>query len=481
MLSDKLLSLLSTFSKVERNRFRKYLLSPYLNDQPDATRLFDLLDETLRKDDALATALSKEQVWKTLYPGRKFDDAHLRRLTSDLNQLALRFMVAEARNADPLGEALELQKVLEKPPLKKHLAGAERQLHKLIEEPEAQSSEFLLARFKMHHHVFSRATKVVGTIGYGDKLAAADFHLECFYLLQKLQYYILWVQFSGVRATEKTVPLMSGFWEYLEDERFRDIPLLSIYRRIILCFTKADEVEHFHSLLTDLSKYSNQLSKEDLRECYHIAQNYCALKISKGRIEYYSQVFQVFKKMMQEDILLEGENLSEGMFKNIISASLGVGEFEWAEQFIEQYAIYLPANARENARSFNLAYLYFHQKKFDKVVQLLQGIEYRDIAYALGSKQMLLRTYYETNEFLVMDSLIDSFRIFIRRSKLMTKNLKREYNNLLNFLRVITSLNQYDRRGIALLKKKIAETQYLNSKKWLLEKIAEKESSFSTK
>ncbi len=240
MLSDKLISLLSTFSKVERNRFRKYLLSPYLNDQPDATRLFDLLDETLRKDDATAAALSKEQVWKTLYPGRKFDDAHLRRLTSDLNQLALRFMVAEARNADPLGEALELQKVLEKPPLKKHLAGAERQLHKLMEETEGQSTEFFLAQFNMHHHVFTRASKVVATIGYGDKLATADYYLECFYLIQKLKYYVAWLQFSGIRATEKIVQLIPGFWEYIEQlpntpmrEAPREMPVLEKKARVV--------------------------------------------------------------------------------------------------------------------------------------------------------------------------------------------------------------------------------------------------------
>ncbi len=475
MLSDKLFSLLTAFSKVELNRFRKFLLSPYLNEQEDATRLFDLLDEALRKKEKTDFLLSKTAVWAALYPDKKMDDAQLRRLFSDLTQLALRFMAAEMRSADARAEALDLQKALDNPRLTKHLAGVERQLLRLFDQTERHSTDFFLAQFKMHHHVFVRASKGVTTIGYGDKLAMADHYLECFYLIQKLKYYVAWLQFSGIRATEKIVRLLPGFWENMDDERYAAFPLLAIYRRIAACFTLPDDVQHFYGLLNDLDIHSKNLTKEDLQECYHIAQNYCALKISQGRLEYYREVFQIFQKMIHEGILLENEHLSEGMFKNIITASLGVGEFQWAEQFIETYAIYLPSAARENARSFNLAYLYFHQKKFDNVVRLLQDIEYSDIAYALGAKQMLLRTYYETNEVMAMDSLIDSFRIFIRRSTMMTKNLKREYNNFLSFLRIIATLNQQDKSGTDGIKKKIAEAQYLNSKKWLLEKLAERE------
>jgi hypothetical protein len=473
MLSDKLLSLLSAFSKVERNRFRKYLLSPYLNEQPDATRLFDLLDETLRKDAAAASLLTKEAVWKTLYPGRKFDDPHLRRLASDLSQLALRFMVAEARNADPLGEALDLQKALEKPALKKQLAGAERQMQRLFEETAGQSTEFFIAQFRMHHHVFSRATKVVGTIGYGEKLATADFYLECFYLIQKLKYYVAWLQFSGIRATEKTVQLMPGFLEYLEEERFRDVPLLNVYRQVVKCFSAQEEEWHFNELLEDLDQYADRLTKENLRECYHMAQNYCALKINQGRTDYYLIFFNLQKKVVQLDILLEDGALSEGVFKNMITIGLRVGEFAWTEQFIEEYYPFLPSNIRENARTFNLANLYSHQKNHNKVIELLSNVEYSDIVYTLGAKLILLRTYFESNENLALDSLMDSFRIFIRRNKQISKSLKREYINFLNFLSKLSNTSGGRKKDVILLKKKITETQSVISKKWLLEKIDE--------
>lgn len=473
MLSDKLLSLLNSFSKVELNRFRKYLLSPYLNEQPDAVQLFDFLNATIRKADSDVTELTKLAVWKTLYPGRKFDDAHLRRLSSDLSQLAMGFMVAEARKNDPLNESLDLQKVLEKPQLKKQLVSTERQIFRLFDETPGQSSELLLAQFRMHHRVFSRASKVVATIGYGDKLSTADFYLECFYLIQKLKYYVAWLQFSGIRATEKVVPLMPGFWEYIEDDRFRDVPLLTVYRKVVKCFSEQEEEKHFTGLLEYLENQAPRLTEENLRECYHMAQNYCALKINQGRTDYYSIYFNLQKRVVQLDILLENGELSEGVFKNIITSGLRVGEFAWTENFIQEYHPYLPSNIRENARIFNLANLYSHQKKHDKVIELLNNVEYSDIVYTLGSKLILLRTYYESKETMALDSLMDSFRIFIRRNKQMSKSLKREYINFLTFLSKLTAVGVERKKEMLALQKKVTEAQYVTSKKWLLEKINE--------
>ncbi len=472
MLSDNLLSLLTSFTKVELNRFRKYLLSPYLNEQPDATRLFDFLNESIRQDMDV-TQLTKAMVWETLYPARKFDDAHLRRLSSDLSHLAMRFMVAEARNNDPLNEALDLQKVLEKPLLKKLLASTERQIFRLFDETPGQSSELLLAQFRMHHRVFSRASKLVAITGYGDKLSTADFYLECFYLIQKLKYYVAWLQFSGIRDTEKVISFMPGFWEEINSERFKNIPFITVFSRVVLCFTEPNNESHFQQLLIDLDKQAGNLPKEDLRECYQIAQNYCALKVNQGQTDYYPIFFRVLKKTVLLEILVENNHLTEGVFKNMVTISMWVGEFAWAENFINEYAAYLPAPIRENAKRYSLANIYFRQKKHAEVIDLLQNVEYNDIVYALGSKLILLRTYYETNESLALESLMDSFRIYIRRNKLISKNQKREYNNFLNFVKKLTYLNTFDSNAISKFKNLVTESSSNMPKKWLLEKIDE--------
>lgn len=475
MFSEKLISLLQTFSKYELNRFRKFLLSPYLNDQEDLTRLFEVVNEVLRKDESVWSGLDKQTVWKNLYPRQKFDDAHLRRLTSDLTQSALRFLVEEARKQDPLAEALELQKVLEKPELQKHLSGVERQIKKQLESASGQSTWYYLSQFRLHWNQYNRASKVVATADFMEKLLPADQSLEYFYAVQKLKFYVAWLTFRGFRSTEHKLPIMPGFWEYLAQPKFDEIPLISIYQDVIRCMTEPDKEIHFETLMVNLEKFADKLAKEDLRECYQIAQNYCAFKLNQGRIDYYPIFFRTIKNTIQLGVLLENEQLSEGVYKNIITVSLGSGEYEWAEKFIEDYYVHLPSDIRENARTFNLSYLYFYQKKYDKVIELLRNVEYSDVVYTLGAKLILLRTFYESDEYLAMDSLIDSFRIFLRRNKLISRNLKREYINFLNFLKKLTSLQNTALQTVNNFKKKVYENQHVIAKKWLLEKITELE------
>ncbi len=473
MFSDKLLSLLQTFTKYDLNRFRKFLQSPYFNDQEDVTRLFDLINGAIRKGDEAVGTLSKEAVWKAMYARKPFDHGRLRRLASDLTLLAQRFMVEEARQNDPLTEALELQKVLEKPELQKHLSGVERQIEKMLEQSKGKSTDFYFAQFRQYWNIFNRASKSVATAGYTDKLIQADFFLECYYLAQKLKLYISWLLYRGFRVTEREVPVIPGFWQYLEDERFNAVPLILIYRKVIVSFTESENENHFQELLLLLQQYARELMHADLRECYHIAQNYCALKINQGKTEYYYKYFQLIRSMVDQEILLENGQLPESVFKNFITVSLGAGEYAWTEQFIQQYAGFLPPRIRDNAKMFNLAYVSFYRKDYNKVIEYLRDVEYSDVVYALGAKSMLMRTYYEQNEFLALDSLIDSFKIYLRRNKVISKNLKREYNNYLNIIKKLSNITASDKKALSDLRQRVMQTSYNMPKNWLLRKIAE--------
>ena len=471
MFSDKLLTLLQTFSRRQLNRMRKFLQSPYFNEQESPVRLFDICDQALREGPEAVAVLDKESVWRQLYPGKRLDEAQLRRLSSELTQLGMQFLAQEHRQDHPVGDWLSLQRRLERPELHKHLAAVERQLQRYFEDATEPSDRFYLEHFLLNWNVFNRASKLAATVGYMDKLRPADYYLDCFYLLQKLKLYVAGLSYRNIRSTEQHMELMPGFWDFLNSERFFDVPILQIYRRVILCLEQRDQEEHFKGLMADLEQWGEQLAREDLRECYHIAQNYCALKINEGKTAYYREAFQVFNKMMDRGVLLEDGQIAEGFFKNIITTGLRVDEFAWVEQFIQQYSDYLPASIRENARSYNLANAYSFQHRYDKVIELLAGVEYSDVTYALGAKLILLRTYYETGEYLALDSLIESFRIYLRRNKLISKSVFREYVNFLNAVKKLTNLQGASQAEIDRQRQKVLDNPAIVSKKWLLEKF----------
>lgn len=475
MLGSKSLTLLKSLTKTELNRLRKFIHSPWFNDNSDLIRLFDYLQDALRRGDAAASTFQKITVWAALFPAKPYDDAAMRRLSSDFTQLALRFLLEEQRTQDTLGEALALQRVLDRPNLKKHLAGVERQVRKQLEASQGKSPEYYLAQFQMHWNGFTRSAKSVSTADYFEKLWPANEYLEAFYVVQKLKMYLSWRMFRKVRAAEQDLEMPPGFWDQIERQPYRDIPLVALYKHAVRCLEEPQQVAHFQALLDDLRRYAPELTQADLREGYYIAQNYCALKINQGHTDYYAVLFHLFQDIIRLHILLENNALSEGVFKNIITISLVQGEYAWAEAFIRDYAGYLPSDIRDNAYAFNLANLYFHQRKYPEVIELLRNVEHSDVVYTLGSKLLLLRTYYEMDELLALDSLMDSFRIYVRRNKLISKDLKREYINFLNFLKRLMALSVASPQAVAAFREKVSTSKNPTIKKWLLEKIAELE------
>jgi len=473
IFSNKLVSLLRSFSKYDLNRFRKMVRSPYYNEQEDLVRLFDYIHSILKKEPIRFERLDKLQVCKTVWPDIQPDEVQIRRTASELTHLAFQFLILKAREEHPIADLLDLQQQLHQLALKKHLDGVERQFENLMNTDSNRSADYYLSGFRMHHQQYGRSTQSGKKADISVHLEQSERHLDIFYVVQKLKFYVEWLTVRALRATDKGFSESEGFWVYAK--RFEDVPLVALYLNVIQCLTNMEEVSYFEKLLKNLAEFAEKLAASDLRDGYHIAQNYCAFNINRGKPEYYLQTLNIYKKMLKNHILLENGVLAEGLYKNIITSGLRVGEFAWVEAFIHDYSGNLPAHLRENARTFNLANLYSHQKQHQKVIETLQNVEYSDVMYAMSSKVILVRTYYDLGELLSLDSLIDSFRTYIRRNKLISSNLKSEYTKFLNLVHQLISLEVYDSKALANLKQKVTATSSATPKKWLLEKIEELE------
>ena len=95
MLSDKLTSLLFTFNKSQLNSFKKYISSPFFNENADLVGLFDTINHHIslsNNNGSEKSPLKKEKVWKKLFPNKKYTDVQLRRLCSDLTKIAHSFL-----------------------------------------------------------------------------------------------------------------------------------------------------------------------------------------------------------------------------------------------------------------------------------------------------------------------------------------------------------------------------------------------------
>ena len=81
---------MKSFSKNEIIQFDEFLRSPFYNKKPNAVKFF----ETLKKHapDYNGDEFGKENIWKRLYPGKKYNWGVLKNLIFDLTKLSEKFI-----------------------------------------------------------------------------------------------------------------------------------------------------------------------------------------------------------------------------------------------------------------------------------------------------------------------------------------------------------------------------------------------------
>ncbi len=475
MLSSKLLSLLQTFSGYGRNRFRKFLESPFFNEKAELTALFDIVEPFLGSENLLEEEqLKKKVVWKKLFRKSAYDDAKLRRLCSELTYQAYDFLYVSSCQSAEGPKLLHLMDALAGPGLEKHYRGVVRQYESLqqkrrVKEEGAYLQDFRFERLqhRQQEQQFQRAGQLL-------ELERADQQLDCYYTLQKLKHY------SDVLGYEKFLSISSGlkpepgFCESVMASPLAEEPLIRAYCLVVQMLARPEEEPHYRVLKALLFESHQLFADSSLRELATYLKNYCIdIKINRGQSDYFYELFDLNEFSLRQGLLLQDGSLNAQAYKNIITVGLHIGKFKWVEGFIQDYTDKLPEGKQENALAYNLAKVYFHQGDYEKVIEQLREVEYQNLVYALGSKLMLLKTYYELSEFLALDSLVESFRIYLHRKREISRDVRQQYRNVLRFTRKLSHISPGDKQAVAKIRKQVEACDALAAKKWILEKVEE--------
>lgn len=477
MAGNKLIALMASLSRYELQSVRRYLLSPWLNENQDIVKLFEYYMTLLpAKQDTVDAFDDKQSIWRILYDKRSYDDQQFRRLHSELTHHVLQYFALRQYKQHAWQSAIDLLPILGKLDLPKHYAGIERQAREALTQSALRNADFHQAAFQIelacHHRQEQSGTKAIDY----NFLEKADFHLDCYYIIHKLKHYCDTLDYRNTLAREAQVLLFPGFLDWVQQSRFFNEPAVEAYFLVANMLLEPENEQHFQQLRDLLLKQPNGFSLPELRSLYIYLFNYCIdFKINRGHSEYFLFLFELYQKSLEQGILFKDGVLPTQDYKNIITVGLHVGSYPWVEQFIKTYSDKLPLADQENAANYNLAKVFFNQKRYRQVIEQLQEVEYQDIIYALGSKLTLLKTYYELNEFLALDSLVDSFRVYLQRNKTISKEVKQQYLNVLRFVKKLSNTRLRDKAALAAIKKQITECKALADKAWILEKANELE------
>jgi hypothetical protein len=252
-------------------------------------------------------------------------------------------------------------------------------------------------------------------------------------------------------------------------------PLLKIYFHTYYIHTQPEAEIHgyFNALKNTLFTLKIEQEEDyapEIAEIWLIVINFAIKKQNQGNRIYVEEALSLYLKGVELGILLENGQISKKTYSNILVLYILKGDLTSAEQFLFEYKIYLPERERENTYLHNLATLYFKKKAFSQVLATLQDVQFTDTLHNMEARRLLLCSYYELGEENALDSLLDSFGIWLRRSKHLGYH-RDLYANLVKITRKLMETKYQNKEVREKLRIEIIETKILAGREWLLEKI----------
>ncbi|MGB4839168.1 MAG: hypothetical protein WBP08_09265 [Saprospiraceae bacterium] len=476
MKENKILSALTGLSKYELNSFNKFLHSPYFNVNKSLTEYYNILEEFIKTDQT--ELLTNEGIWSQLYSGEAYNNQRFLKLSSDLVTLLEDFIAEEEYRTMRSLRACHKLAGAGRRNLNKLYNGILGDIARLDRQELNQSSEFYLNKYQIEKNIFSLKSENEKKnekfeINTEINIQNISTNLDVFYVAEKLRLYCTLLTWKKMYKLDIVMDNMELVLHLSKIEPYNNIPSIMMYNTMQSTYADENNASNYFKLKELIQKYIHLFPEDEQKEIYATAISYCVNKVNKGDFTFQKETFFIYKETIENDNLLIGGIISQTDFRNVIFFALRVNEFDWAENFIYEYSQYLDPKYKDNAVEFSLARLEFYRKNFGKVLDHLNKVSYDDVWYTLGTKALQIASYYELDEFDVLESHLQAFKMYIRREKSLTKDRKDTYLNLIKFSSALTKINAKDKAKVQKLKEEIENTKGVVSKPWLLEKVEE--------
>jgi hypothetical protein len=450
--------ILQSLDESERRRLRKFVQSPYHNQREDVAMLIEYLLDPKRNP-------IRERVFKHIFKEKPHNDALLRQTTHWATQIVHRFLAIETLEKQTGQQELLTASALSK---KGFSEMAEKKASEnILQNPQRaalgvrQSFDFEEMRYESMAKNRRENVDILENLvkHFTDFTVAEIFRIACMSLNKR-------------SLTNQNIepPFLQEAISAVESGKYTDNLAIMQYYRSYRALTSG-EASFFEQLKGGLEGSFQQLPKPETRDFLMNAINFAIKRHNKGEKEWTREMLDLYRFGLQNGLLLENNQLSKYTYSNINTLALLAEEWNWAWQFIGDYKHFLPIEDAETFFHYNKAIWFFRKKDYANTLTELQFSDIREALQGLEARKMLLVSYYETEAWETLVSLLDSYAIFLKRNQKRVGYHAAHYGNLLRFTRSLLHFRR-DKTGIEVVLEELKGTKEVAAKDWLLEKMS---------
>jgi hypothetical protein len=473
MNGSTLIQLFKSLDKADRRQLRKFVSSPFFNQREDVVKLFEYIDKNI---EAGAPKLMKEKAYTAVYPKEKFDVDKFYYPMSFLTQIILKYLaINELEKQTPQYNRLLNQAL-------KH-RGAEKIYEKTLSDARTQLENQPLRNATYHHNSFLIRFEEFDTrqrLHRDDDFELQDmvndFHFYCIAEVLRLGYGLL--SHKSVSKKEYHQPLLDTVIKIAENHL--DIPAIATQYYAFQTLDEAGkrnrsieintEGGYFSRLKKELTENNHFFSQSETRDLLTVAINYAIVRQNRGELSYIREALDLYAWGIDNKALLDNGILSPYTFKNASMLALKIRDYDWAENFLKDYKVYLPEKERENLYKYNMAIFHFRKEDYAKAMDLLQEVNLKETLFNLDARRLLARIYYDSKEFDALTSHIESSKVYLFRQK----DIGYQKEAYTNFFRIIEKMLKVDLKQAHVrqsIKEEVEQSKILAEKDWILSKL----------
>lgn len=467
MKINYIVSTIKSFQKRESRLFLAFLRSEFNNTNANFIPFYNHLLDKIQNNANLK--FEQEELSAVLSPDKALSSVHIRQKISQFKKTLNDFLIAQNFKKNQSLQKSILLSTLRHKNLKSNFKKTLRNISHTSSSRAAESIvEPILEKYLLHKEVYEFEHSISRFTG--DQITPLVRTLDEYFILQNIKLACYdWVNFKQSENRDffrnKINLLLNQFLKGAGELN----PVLDLYIKIFKIIYDQTESD-FSSLLNNLYCNESFINSQDRKYLYIILINYCAFFYNNGDQKFASLALGLYIRGLENKILLEANRLSPYTYKNIIFLYLNLYEYEQAGQFMEKYTSFLPTDVRNYSYQFNLATLLFRKGDYDRALEIMSNTRFIDVYDDLNSRRMLLRIYFEREEWQALNSLLDSFEIFLKRKKNIGSH-RELFTMLIKFTRKILTLNKSDRTKIKNLIREISQTPPFPEKAWLEGKL----------
>ncbi len=473
MHNSKLIGIIKQFDKKELKRFDEFLRSPYFNKSAELSLFFAFLRKFA--PEFSKSSMTKEKAYAAVHPGKAYNEKKVGYYMSDLLKCAEQFLIVQGTLNEPFASQFQLLQQYNNWNLEKPFHSCLRDIVKLQKEHPHQDSNYYYQQYLVENETNEfLLNNGQNRLKIDQSLQRLINNLDLYYLTMKLRYSCEFINRQTIVSADYDSSMLAEVRQHLDGRDYDDVPSIAIYHQILRTLMDSDNEAHFYKLRDLLDENQHKFSQREARNMYVYALNFCATKINNGQLNFVREAFGVYKRLIDNDLMLIRGQMNVGAFKNINTIACMAEEYEWATQFINDYHGHIQEKDRENALMFNLALLHFYKSEFDQAHAYLNKVVPDTLVFNLDTRLLLLRVYYEMDESEALTALLSSFRIYLKRNRVISDALRDAYLNLIQFVRELMRA-EGNKEKLDGIHANILKSNRVGAKKWLLQKVNEAE------